>query len=138
MAERYISVYITVLVHRSLTRIRSCASPPSPSLLGTALLATAATSAFAGEVVVSAAASLTNAFKDAAQGYEAQYPGSKVSLNFAASGVLLQQIVKGAPVDVFASADQETMDAAQKQGLVLPADRHGFRRQQPGADRAAR
>lgn len=95
-------------------------------LLGTALLATAATSAVAGEVVVAAAASLTNAFKEAAQGYEAQYPGSKVSLNFAASGVLLQQIVKGAPVDVFASADQETMDAAQKQGLVLPADRQDF------------
>src|SRR5471032_1301336 len=89
------------------------------TFLSAALLATAASSAFAGEVVVSAAASLTNAFKDAAQSYEAQYPGSKVSLNFAASGVLLQQIVKGAPVDVFASADQETMDAAQKQGLFL-------------------
>ena len=90
------------------------------------LTTTVATSAMAGEVVVSAAASLTNAFKDAAQSYEAQYPGSKVSLNFAASGVLLQQIVKGAPVDVFASADQETMDAAQKQGLVLPAERMDF------------
>ncbi|MDN2711485.1 molybdate ABC transporter substrate-binding protein [Janthinobacterium sp. SUN118] len=99
---------------------------PLAQFFGTALLATVASSALAGEVVVSAAASLTNAFKDAAQGYEAQYPGSKVSLNFAASGVLLQQIVKGAPVDVFASADQETMDAAQKQGLVLPADRQDF------------
>ena len=95
-------------------------------LLGAALLTTAAGSALAGEVVVSAAASLTNAFRDVAQSYEAQYPGSKVSLNFAASGVLLQQIVKGAPVDVFASADQETMDMAQKQGLVLPAERHDF------------
>ncbi len=95
-------------------------------LLGTALLTIAASGATAGEVVVSAAASLTNAFREAAQSYEAQYPGSKVSLNFAASGVLLQQIVKGAPVDVFASADQETMDAAQKQGLVLTADRKDF------------
>jgi len=95
-------------------------------LLGAALLATAASCAMAGEVVVSAAASLTNAFREAAQSYEAQYPGSKVSLNFAASGVLLQQIVKGAPVDVFASADQETMDAAQKQGLVLPGERMDF------------
>jgi len=77
-------------------------------------------------VVVSAAASLTNAFKDAAQGYEAQYPGSKVSLNFAASGVLLQQIVKARPWTCLPSADQETMDAAQKQGLVLPADRQDF------------
>ncbi|MGK5028980.1 molybdate ABC transporter substrate-binding protein [Janthinobacterium sp. DSP2-3-3] len=99
---------------------------PLAQFFGAALLATVASSALAGEVVVSAAASLTNAFKDAAQSYEAQYPGSKVSLNFAASGVLLQQIVKGAPVDVFASADQETMDAAQKQGLVLPTDRMDF------------
>jgi molybdate transport system substrate-binding protein len=75
--------------------------------------------------VVSAAASLTNAFKDAAQGYEAQHPGSKVSFNFAAFGVLLQQIAKGAPVDVFASADQETMDAAKSRPL-LPADRQDF------------
>lgn len=104
-------MYITVLVHRSLQGYDH-APHLLLKLLGTALLATAATSALAGEVVVGPA-SLTNAFKDAAQSYEAQYPGSKVSLNFAASGVLLQQIVKGAPVDVFASADQETMDAAQ-------------------------
>ncbi|WP_317203290.1 molybdate ABC transporter substrate-binding protein [Janthinobacterium sp.] len=88
-------------------------------LLSTALLAAAAASASAGELLVSAASSLSNAFKEAAQAYEAQYPGTKVALNFAASGVLLQQIVKGAPVDVFASADQETMDTAQKQGLIV-------------------
>ncbi|MDC8757882.1 molybdate ABC transporter substrate-binding protein [Janthinobacterium fluminis] len=95
-------------------------------LLSTVLLAASAASAGAGELLVSAASSLTNAFKETAQLYEAQYPGSKVSLNFAASGVLLQQIVKGAPVDVFASADQETMDMAQKQGLVAPAERRDF------------
>jgi molybdate transport system substrate-binding protein len=97
-------------------------------LFAAASLALLAGSTHAGEVVVSAAASLTNAFNDVAKSYEAQYPGSKVSLNFAASGVLLQQMAKGAPVDVFASADQETMDAAQKQGLVNSADRHDFAR----------
>ena len=75
---------------------------------------------------MSAAASLTNAFKDIAQSYEAQNPGTKVLLNFGASGALLQQMAKGAPVDVFASADQETMDKAQKEGLVLAADRKDF------------
>lgn len=109
-------------------------------LLSTALLAAAAASASAGEVVVSAAASLTNGFRDAAQVYESRYPGAKVSLNFAASGVLLQQIVKGAPVDVFASADQETMDAAQKQGLVAAGERRDFVRNSlvlivPGANK---
>jgi molybdate transport system substrate-binding protein len=39
---------------------------------------------------------------------------------------LLQQIAKGAPVDVFASADQETMNQAQAQGLVQAAQRRNF------------
>ena len=59
--------------------------------------------AHAGEVTVSAAASLTNAFKDVAQRYEAQHPGSRVLLNFGSSGAVLQQMAKGAPVDVFAA-----------------------------------
>jgi len=95
-------------------------------VLAATVFATVTASAFAGEVVVSAAASLSNAFKEIAQNYEAQHAGTKVSLNFGASGSLLQQIVKGAPVDVFASADQETMDAAEKQGLVAHADRRDF------------
>ena len=82
--------------------------------------------AFAGEFTVSAAASLTNAFKELAQNFESANPGSKVLLNFGASGALLQQMAKGAPVDVFASADQETMDTAVKQGLVNTADRKDF------------
>jgi molybdate transport system substrate-binding protein len=89
-------------------------------------LAGVAGAAMAGDLVVSAASSLTNAFKDIAQSYEAQHPGSKVLLNFGASGALLQQMAKGAPVDVFASADQETMDAAQQQGLVRAVDRQDF------------
>ena len=77
-----------------------------------ALAAAWGANASAGELVVSAAASLTNAFKDVAQGFEKEHPGTKVILNFGASDVLLQQIVKGAPADVFASADQKAMDKA--------------------------
>ena len=94
--------------------------------LAVCLLAGCAGTVMAGDLVVSAAASLTNAFKDIAQSYEAQHPGTKVLLNFGASGALLQQMAKGAPVDVFASADQETMDAAQQRGLVRAADRQDF------------
>ncbi len=90
------------------------------------LAATASGIAHAGEVVVSAAASLTNAFKDIARAYEARHADAKVSLNFGASGALLQQMARGAPVEVFASADQETMDLAQKQGLVAANDREDF------------
>ena len=94
--------------------------------LAACLLAGLAGTALAGDLTVSAAASLTNAFKDIAQGYEAQHPGTRVRLNFGGSGALLQQMAKGAPVDVFASADQETMDKAQKEGLVHAADRKDF------------
>jgi len=82
--------------------------------------------AHAADLTVSAAASLTNAFKDLAPLFEAENPGTKVQFNFAASGALLQQIDKGAPVDVFASADQETMDQAQAKGLVQAAQRRNF------------
>ena len=80
----------------------------------------------AEELTVSAAASLTNAFPEIGQIFEKQHPGSKVIFNFAASGPLLQQIAQGAPVDVFASADQKTMDQAQDKGLIVPASRKNF------------
>jgi molybdate transport system substrate-binding protein len=80
----------------------------------------------AADLTVSAAASLTHAFRDIAPLFEAAHPGAKVQLNFGASGALLAQIAKGAPVDVFASADQESMDQAQGQGLVKPAQRRNF------------
>ena len=95
------------------------------TLLAAAIIA-ASGSAFAAEITVSAAASLTNAFKDIAENFEAAYPEHKILLNFAGSGELLQQIAKGAPVDVFASADQETMDKAQAQGLLTDASRKDF------------
>lgn len=77
----------------------------------------------AGEITVSAAASLTNAFRDIAPLFEAAHPGTKVQLNFGASGALLVQLARGAPADVFVSADQESMDQAQARGLIKPAQR---------------
>lgn len=78
------------------------------------------------ELTVSAAASLTSAFTEVARRYEAQYPDVRVLLNFGASGSLLQQISMGAPVDVFASADQETMDRAVQKDLIRSEGRHDF------------
>ena len=80
----------------------------------------------AQQLTVSAAASLTDAFKEIGTRFEAAKPGATVRLNFAASGVLLQQIAHGAPVDVFASADQETMDRASAQKLIAAGTRRDF------------
>ena len=81
-------------------------------------------SAAAAEITVSAAASLNNAFRDAATAYEAAHPGDTVLLNFGASDALAAQIARGAPVDLFASADQDAMDKAQAQ--LAPGSRRDF------------
>ena len=82
--------------------------------------------ASAADLTVSAAASLTDAFKSIKQAFEAANPGTTVITNFAASGPLLRQIESGAPVDVFASADQKTMDQAASKNLIVPASRANF------------
>ena len=82
--------------------------------------------ASAQQLTVSAAASLTDAFKELGPRFEATRPGATLRLNFAASGALLQQIAQGAPVDVFASADQDTMNRAADQKVVDTATRRNF------------
>ena len=80
----------------------------------------------AQQLTVSAAASLTDAFKELGPRFEAARPGSTLRFNFAASGALLQQITQGAPVDVFASADQATMNRASDQKLIDTGTRRNF------------
>lgn len=82
--------------------------------------------AAAQQITVSAAASLTDAFKEIGQKFEATKSGVTVRYNFAASGVLIQQIAQGAPVDVLASADQETMKRGVDQKLIDPDTRRDF------------
>lgn len=61
------------------------------------------------EVVVFAAASLTDAFNALAAEFEAQNPGVHVVLNYASSLQLATQLAEGAPADVFASANEQQM-----------------------------
>jgi molybdate transport system substrate-binding protein len=97
----------------------------STRLLGLVLLAWTTTAA-AAELIVSAAASLADAFREIATTYESTHPNDKVLLNFAASDALLAQIVKGAPADVLATADEASMDRAQRQRAVLAGTREDF------------
>lgn len=93
---------------------------------GTVLVAALPMWAAAQQLTVSAAASLTNAFKELAPKFEAGKPGVTLRLNFAASGVLIQQVVQGAPVDVFASADQTTVTRGIEQKLFDADTRRDF------------
>ncbi len=69
---------------------------------------------------VFAAASLTDTFTALKDRFEIDNPGVEVRLNFAGSSDLAQQIVNGAPADVFAAANESTMatvsDAGQAAG----------------------
>lgn len=62
------------------------------------------------KLMVSAAASLTDAMDEITEKYEAEHPGIDLEFNFAGSGKLAQQIQQGAPVDVFISANESWMD----------------------------
>ncbi|MFA7438945.1 molybdate ABC transporter substrate-binding protein [Castellaniella sp.] len=85
-------------------------------------------SAHAETLLVAAAASLTNAFKDLASSYEQAHPGTQVLTTFGASDVVLRQILEGAPADLFASADQAAMDQAQAAGVIEAGTRRDFAR----------
>jgi molybdate transport system substrate-binding protein len=70
------------------------------------------------ELLVSAAASLTDAFGDLESAFEAEHPGVDVVLNLAGSSTLRDQILDGAPADVFAPADLATMQQVEAAGAV--------------------
>ena len=96
------------------------------SLIVLGCILTLSAVAQADDVIVSAAASLTNAFTELAAGFEKKHPKLHVALNFAASNPLLKQIQEGAPVDVLATADQATMDSAEAGKLILSPSRKNF------------
>ncbi|WP_246182129.1 molybdate ABC transporter substrate-binding protein [Pandoraea capi] len=85
----------------------------SVAAVGTSLL-------FAGHAAaqqVFAAASMKDALDDLSAAYTKE-TGKKPVLVYGASSTLARQIEKGAPADVFISADQDWMDYAQKHDLI--------------------
>ena len=72
--------------------------------------APAEASAVEGDITVFAAASLTDAFDEVGAAFEDANPGASVEFNYGPSSGLREQIVAGAPADVFASANTSNMD----------------------------
>lgn len=103
---RAVVVLGLVLVLAACTGSDAPGRTPSPTAAGTTAGEPAALS---GEVVVLAAASLTDAFGAIAEDFEATHPGVTVTLGFGASSALAQQVVAGAPADVVATASPATM-----------------------------
>ncbi|MFG1704562.1 molybdate ABC transporter substrate-binding protein [Nonomuraea sp. M3C6] len=80
--------------------------------------ATSASSAGVKEVTVFAAASLTGTFTELGKAFEAAHPGTTVKFNFGSSATLAQQLVQGAPADVFAAASPATMKTVTDASLA--------------------
>lgn len=83
---------------------------------------------FAGHAAaqqVYAAASMKNALDDVSAAYTKE-TGKTPVLVYGASSTLARQIEKGAPADVFISADQDWMDYAQKHDLIDTSTRHNL------------
>jgi molybdate transport system substrate-binding protein len=76
----------------------------------------------ARSITVSAAVSLTDVMTAVANAYANTGRGS-VRFNFGASNVLARQIVMGAPVDLFLSADEAQMDIVAREGLLQEGSR---------------
>jgi molybdate transport system substrate-binding protein len=75
-----------------------------------------------GVLTVSAAISLTDALEEAGRAYRAA-GGGDVRFNFAGSNVLARQILSGAPVDLFVSADEAQMNLIEAAGAIAPGTR---------------
>jgi len=93
----------------------------SAAALLTALVATEV-NARADEILVSAAASLTDVLQEIGAGYRAQ-ANHTVKFNFGPSSGLARQIEEGAPADIFLSADLAQMDRLEKKNLLEPGSR---------------
>lgn len=70
------------------------------------------------ELMISAAASLTDALEELKNTYEDTHEGVTLTFNFGGSGKLAAQIEQGAPADVFLSASKKDMDVMEEKGLI--------------------
>lgn len=74
------------------------------------------------ELIVAAAANLTDAFREIGPRFTSD-TGVRVVFSFGATADLAKQIENGAPFDVFAAADTEHVDALEREGLLTPGTR---------------
>jgi molybdate transport system substrate-binding protein len=74
------------------------------------------------ELVVAAAANLTEAFRQLGARFETE-TGIHVVFSFGSTAQIAQQAAHGAPFDVIAAADTEHIEALDQQGLLLASSR---------------
>jgi len=100
----------------------AAATAPAAAAPAAAAPAAAATEPARRELLVFAAASLSEALEEVGRAFTAA-TGMRVAASYAASSVLAKQIEAGAPADAFFSADVAWVDYLEKRGLIQPSSR---------------
>lgn len=124
--KRYLPLLLAVMAICLLAACGGDDAPPTPTAstsAGTATPTGAPTPTrtpvnvpISEEIMVFAASSLTEAFTQIGEDFEATFPGVKVNFNFGGSQDLRTQLEQGAQADIFASADTTQMDAVTRTG----------------------
>lgn len=97
----------TVVAVIALALLSACASTPATTPTTTKT-----------ELVVYAAASLSDTYTSLGKSFEASHPGVTVKFSFDGSSTLVDQLKQGAPADVFASADRPNMAKGTTANLI--------------------
>ena len=100
----------TLLVATTVLAVSCGSSAPSPD------------GRLTGSITVFAAASLTKTFTQLGKDFEAAHPGTTVRFSFGSSSALAQQIIAGAPADLFASASTKNMKQVTDAGDATAAE----------------
>jgi molybdate transport system substrate-binding protein len=74
-------------------------------------------------LLVSVAISLEPAFREIVDAWRERHPRPGIDLNAGGSALLMQQIRRGAPVDLFVSASPDEVERLEGEGLLLPGSR---------------
>ncbi len=72
-----------------------------------------------GELLISAAASMTDVLQELAENYKNVDPSTTLTFTFGSSGALQAQIEEGAPADIFMSAAQKQMTALEEKDIIV-------------------
>lgn len=106
---------LTVATLLAVGAFTGCSAAASPE----AAAPESAASELHGTLNIAAAASLQPAFEELAASFTSLHPGVTVDqLAFDGSSGIATQILAGAPIDVFASADEANMDKVSEAGLT--------------------
>jgi len=123
--KRTATIYIATLL--TLALVAGCAGSPTPTPAAPDAPAVPVPTPEPVELLIGAAASLTDVIQELAAIYEDANPHATLTFTFASSGALQTQIEEGAPMDIFMSAALAQMNNLEEQGLIYGGSRNLLR-----------